>query len=82
MPRVVCRYIDCVYLENGVCSSENIMIDPDEGCLTYAGVNDLAVEDPWDDDLEGYEAPDDDDEDDDDQGLLFDEDDDEDDWMD
>jgi len=47
MPRVVCRYIDCVYLENGVCTSEGIIIDPDEGCLSYASVNDMEVEDDW-----------------------------------
>jgi len=73
MPRVVCRYIDCIYLENSVCSADSVIIDPDEGCLTYAGVNDLEVENEWDDNLDEY---------DDDELLYEDEDDEEEDWLD
>ena len=36
MPRIRCRYIDCVYLESGFCSTDQIDLDPEMGCLTYS----------------------------------------------
>lgn len=35
MPRIRCRYIDCIYLESGFCGTDQIDLDPELGCLTY-----------------------------------------------
>jgi hypothetical protein len=35
MPRIRCRYVDCVYLESGFCGADQIDLDPELGCLTY-----------------------------------------------
>lgn len=36
MPRIRCHYVDCIYLEAGFCTADEIELDPDMGCLTYA----------------------------------------------
>ncbi len=46
MPRIRCRYIDCVYLEDGFCGTSSIDLDPDEGCLKYTRMGDVP-EDAW-----------------------------------
>lgn len=48
MPRIRCRYIDCVYIDEGLCGATTVILDPDEGCLTYTQLGDVA-EDDWDD---------------------------------
>jgi hypothetical protein len=48
MPRIRCRYIDCYYLESGFCTAENVIIDPDEGCLTYSHIDDVSLSEPED----------------------------------
>ena len=53
MPRIRCRYLGCVYLDDGYCSAPLIDLDPDEGCHTYTQSRD-PFEDEWDDD-EGYD---------------------------
>ena len=35
MPRIRCRYVDCIYLESGFCGTDQIDLDPELGCLTY-----------------------------------------------
>lgn len=35
MPRIRCRYEDCVFLESGYCTADRIELDPETGCLTY-----------------------------------------------
>ncbi len=35
MPRIRCHYVDCVYLEAGLCTADEIELDPEMGCLTY-----------------------------------------------
>ncbi len=77
MPRIVCRYIDCVYLENGVCGADSILLDPDEGCLTYSSVTDLEVEDEWEDELDGFVEDEEDEE-----GMLYEDEEEDDDWID
>lgn len=52
MPKVKCRYYDCVYLEDSYCGAVAIEIDPEEGCLTYARIEDVEDDDDWDDDEE------------------------------
>ncbi len=71
--RIICRAIDCIFWDNRQCISEEIIYDPDEGCLTYEILEDLVdlEDDDWDDDELLDEDDDDDDNDD-----LWDEDDD------
>ena len=71
MARIRCKYIDCTFLEDGICSATSIELDPDEGCLTYAQLGDPFEDDDWDEEeeLDGYEEWDDDEED-----ILFDDD--------
>ena len=55
MPRIRCRYIDCIFIEEGLCGAEAVEIDPDEGCLTYTELNEisLAEDEEWEEeDLE------------------------------
>ena len=49
MPRIRCRYVDCVFLEDGYCGAAAVEIDPDEGCLTYSHIEDVQTEEGWDD---------------------------------
>ena len=81
LTKIVCRAIDCIFNENKVCTSEEIVYDPDEGCLTYEALDDLVAEEV-EDDLEDEELVDDDlewDEEEEDDLLLDDDVDDEDD---
>jgi len=57
MPRVRCRYLDCIFLDEGYCSAAAIEIDPDSGCATYAPNEELDEEgDVWEDEeLEEWE---------------------------
>jgi hypothetical protein len=53
MTKIICRATDCIFNEEGVCSSEEITYDPEQGCLTYEGIEDVLLEDEeeeWDDD--------------------------------
>ena len=46
MPHIRGRYIDCIHLEESICGAETVELDPDEGCLTYAAIDDIGnVED-------------------------------------
>ncbi len=51
MPRIRCRYEDCVFLEDGYCSTAEIELDPEMGCLTYTRYDELPVdeEEDWED---------------------------------
>jgi hypothetical protein len=53
MPRIRCRYEDCVFLEDKYCGAAAVEFDPDSGCLTYSQVEDVeAVQtEEWDEDL-------------------------------
>jgi hypothetical protein len=52
MTRIICRASDCIYWEEGICSSEKITYDPEQGCLTHEGIEDVLLEDEeeWEDD--------------------------------
>jgi hypothetical protein len=76
MPRIRCRYLDCVYLEDGYCATGSIELDPDEGCLTYTHIGDVPEDEEWDED-ELDEFWDEDEED-----LYLDDEDEQDDWLD
>lgn len=46
MPRIRCRYTDCIYLEDGFCGTSSIDLDPDEGCMKYTRMGEIP-EDEW-----------------------------------
>ncbi len=50
MVKIVCRAIDCIFWEDGHCSADKIVYDPEEGCLTYELLDDVLEEDDWDED--------------------------------
>jgi hypothetical protein len=53
MPRIRCRYEDCVFLEAGFCTSERIELDPEMGCLTYQQAEEAgAAAEEWQEDEE------------------------------
>ena len=65
MPRIRCRYIDCIFVEEGLCGAEAVEIDPDEGCLTYTELNDISLveDEEWEEEEnleEGWEEENDD----------------------
>jgi chaperone required for assembly of F1-ATPase len=51
--RIVCRAIDCIFNESKNCISEEIVYDPEEGCLTYEVLDELVEveedEEEWED---------------------------------
>ncbi len=80
MPRIRCRYIDCTYLESGLCGADQIDLDPEMGCLTYSQEEEeLPKSEEWEEEeLEEEEWEEDLDEELEDEDL--DDDDDEEDW--
>lgn len=56
MPRIKCHYVDCVFLDEGLCSAAAVEFDPDTGCVTYSPADGAAAnEDDWDEDEESDE---------------------------
>ncbi len=50
MTRIWCQWDACVFWREGLCSSEEIELDPELGCLTLMEEGDLGEEDEdWDD---------------------------------
>jgi hypothetical protein len=51
MTKIICRASDCIFWDEGTCSSEEITYDPEQGCLIYEGIEDVLLEDEeeWDD---------------------------------
>ena len=49
MPRIKCHYMDCVFLDEGLCSAAAVEIDPDRGCATFSASEAAAVVGGWDD---------------------------------
>lgn len=65
MPRIRCRYLDCVFLEEGYCGAAAIELDPDAGCLTYSQTEEAEappeweeqeLEEEWEDEEDGFEV--------------------------
>jgi hypothetical protein len=51
MSEIICRASDCIFWDEGICSSEKITYDPESGCLTYEGIEDILLEEEeWEDD--------------------------------
>lgn len=66
MPRIKCRYLDCVFLDEGYCSAAAVEIDPDTGCATYSPTDGVVAAEAWDEEeSEEWEEDDADEEDDD-----------------
>ena len=69
MPRIRCRYDDCVFLEEGFCGAAAIELEPELGCLTFSRVGDVEPkeEEEWDeeelDELEEDDLEEDEDDD-------------------
>ncbi|MFQ5577250.1 MAG: hypothetical protein ACE5G8_09725 [Anaerolineae bacterium] len=60
MVKITCRAIDCIFWDDNLCSSDEIIYDPEEGCLTYELIDDILDDDDWEDDDELDDLVDDD----------------------
>jgi hypothetical protein len=49
MPRIKCHYVDCVFLDEGLCGAAAVEFDPDTGCVTYSPTEGAATDDEWED---------------------------------
>jgi hypothetical protein len=47
MPRIRCKYVDCVFLDQVFCSAAVAEIDPDAGCLTYTPEGEGNSDEAW-----------------------------------
>lgn len=52
MPRIRCHYMDCVFVDEGVCSAAAVELDPDTGCATYSPTDAAEAKDEWDEEEE------------------------------
>jgi hypothetical protein len=52
MTHIICRAMNCLFWEAGVCSSEEIEYEPDTGCLTFQDIGDLEIDEDEDEDLD------------------------------
>jgi len=59
MTHIICRAINCLFWEDGVCSSEEIEYEPDAGCLTFQDIGDLELEAEDDEDFDWDDEEDD-----------------------
>jgi hypothetical protein len=66
MPRIRCHYIDCAFLDDGLCSAGMVELDPDTGCKTYSASTETTEDDNWEEEneLEEWEELDEEDEED------------------
>ena len=55
MTKIICRVSDCVHWDDGACSSDQITYDPENGCLSYEGIEDAILEDEEEWDEEGIQ---------------------------
>lgn len=56
MPRIKCHYVDCVFLDEGLCGAAAVEFDPDTGCVTYSPTDGAAAaDDEWEDEEESDE---------------------------
>ena len=67
MVRIICRAIDCIFNEEGRCTSDEITYDPEEGCQTYELIDDVLdlEEEDWESNEDDSDEDDAEDEDDD-----------------
>jgi len=56
MPRILCHYLDCIFLDGRYCTAAAVEIDPDAGCLTYTpNEEDHAVSSWQDEELDDWD---------------------------
>jgi hypothetical protein len=58
MPRIKCHYLDCSFLDEGICTAGMVELDPDTGCKTYTVSAEALSTEDWDaeeDELEEWE---------------------------
>ncbi len=60
--RIICKALDCIFNESKMCISEEIVYQPEDGCLTYEVLDDLVEIEEDDDEWEDDELFDDEDE--------------------
>jgi hypothetical protein len=69
MTHIICRASFCLFWDDGVCVSDEIIYEPDNGCLTLQDAGELDLEEEeeeelnWDDDSEDSLYDDEEDED-------------------
>jgi hypothetical protein len=61
MPRIKCHYVDCVFIDEGICTAAAVEFDPDEGCKTFSPAEEAAAEEDWDEEEDEWEEDDADD---------------------
>jgi len=54
MPRIRCLYLNCLYLDDDICTAPAVEIDPDLGCSTYAQTEEDMLEE--DEDYEDWDT--------------------------
>lgn len=59
MPRILCHYLDCIFLDGKYCNAAAVEIDPDVGCKTYRPDDDIDHTDWDDDDIDDWDEIDD-----------------------
>lgn len=52
MARIRCHYLDCVFLDDGMCSAAAVEFDPDAGCMTFSPSAESSNEGDWDEEEE------------------------------
>jgi hypothetical protein len=52
MPRIRCRYMDCIFLEENFCGAAAIELDPDTGCQTYSQSEETETDQEWEEEDE------------------------------
>lgn len=83
MPRIRCNYEGCIHLEGNFCSTDEIELDQELGCLTFSQVDEEVIvdveEELEDEAVSAYDLDEEEDEDEDEDWEDLDEDED-DDW--
>jgi hypothetical protein len=53
MTKIICRQTECLYWEKNLCTSDQIIYDPEQGCLTFEPLEGfLLEEEEWEDEEE------------------------------
>ena len=66
MTHIICRAMNCLFWEGGICSAEEIEYEPDAGCITFQDVGDAELDDEseeidWESEDDLFEDEDEDD---------------------
>lgn len=59
MTQIVCRQTECLYWEKNMCTSDQIIYDPEQGCLTFEPIEGLLLEEEeWEDEEDLFDEDD------------------------